>query len=253
MVGHALGKVTNEQYKSAGYFGSAYLYYEAPGCFYDYSYLGAYVYGSKSKFKTTGQTGYLTMGGDSFEGLSLYFRFANCPDRDTVNYLYASVYEYFYTSNNQNLFTIESKKLAEASLNIKVPVYSGSCTLYCYDVCYADIFGYGSCPPEEPVEECYYSSCVEEVFEGVADFTIKWNSNALTPPATQTVSSYRYQSDGYWSMNRSRGQTRYDMLMSVTATIDGMNILPSSLDYLSGELGTTMDMSMYKYKSPGRK
>jgi len=247
MVGLAPARVINEKYKSAGYHGSSYFSWDVPGCYYGSNYLDSYIYGSKTKFKTTGKTNYMAMSSDDFSDVYVYFRFESCPDETTLNYLYGYAYESFNHAM-PSLFTIETKKLAEASLtDMQVPVYSGSCTLTCYEVCYAEIFEYGTCPPENPVTECYQDSCTEG-YEDVANVDIVWSSDDLTPPASQEVWSSRYRSGGSWSMYRSKGQYRYDMITTVSATIDGINILPKTEGYSYGGLGSSTSMDTYKYK-----
>jgi hypothetical protein len=241
----------NTKYTSKGY--NAYASVQYQGCEYLYgSQVDTSVYAGQSKFKeVVGDVGMVqTNVYDDF-----FFSFASSSCNDThVTYKRGAVYEYENYGDNVNTeFKIEGVELTKASLKgIEVPVYGNECTYVCNEVCYAEIFGWGTCPPELPTYECYTLECSEETYMGNAKVSAFWRvPNRLGNAGLTTSSSmYRYRSEGQTYMSKSRGSYRYDVPVKVNVTLNGSNLFSSAPLYTYADLGNTRSKEVTKTKCP---
>lgn len=244
LLGLASAGVVNYKYRSAGFAGDASLYFD--GCpLFGGGSLYTYVYSAETKFKATGQAGFKST--DNFDFLNAGMYLSTC-DESTVVFTEGTTYlDTFY--GDEVLFTIDTKKLTSATIkDVQVPLYRYSCSYECTEICYPEIFGYGTCPEtEEPYIACYTTTCDEEwEFVGVADLDLTW-----------TASSSPYQSSQMWratqggSSYMSKGKGSYrDATTFASVSLEGQNILPSASLYSYGALSSTtyMDMTRYSMK-----
>jgi hypothetical protein len=241
---------TKTRYTSKGYNAYASASYE--GCDYIYSsYIDVGVYGAQSKFKqTAGENGFVQTS--KYDDVNVYFSQSSCDDT-TVTFMHGSIYDSSnYGDGLDSEFKIESEQLTQATLrSLEVPVYSNTCTYVCTEVCYAEIFGYGSCPPELPALECYTVECgAEETYLGIAKVNVTWKvpKRLADEGLSNSNSVYRSRSEGYTTMSRSRGTYRYDMPVTIKVTLKGVDLFPSSPTYDYGELGNTKSREVTKTK-----
>jgi hypothetical protein len=238
LVGEAAAAAPTK-YTTAGYSSYAWAYWDTCSV-NDGSYFDVSVYSSQSKTKAAGGNNKST---DQYENLYLYFTFVTSCDGDTVNYVTGSAYEWSY--NVKPVFTIESKKLTSASLkDVKVPVLSYSCTYSCYEVCYAEWWGYGTCPPEPTYTECS-PSCTYPEETGVATVNVNWSDSSNTA-LSQSTSSYRFKDSYGFYAYRSKGSSR-DAPVTISVAVDGVTILPGTAAYSYGSLSSTTEMNIAKY------
>jgi len=247
----AAGSKSPVKYTATGY--DAYVYAGFDSCSSNfYSSLSASVWGSQSKFKaTTSGSNDGKVASNSYESMwvSLDLVESCSSDGMTVDFLTGSVWESSY-SGNAPKFTIESKKLSQAIFeDIPVPMFRHTCTYECMEICYAEIWEYGTCPPEEPYLECWYSSCTDYEEAGTATVNIQWTDNSNTALVTHS-SSYRSKDPrtGSYSLSRTKGSYRYIDNMAITAVLDGSSLV-SQASYTDGQLSKTSEKSISKYGS----
>lgn len=223
------------KYNTAGYWAYAYAYFES--CSVDQgSYLDLSLWSYDSSTKVTGNNK-LT---DKYESLGVYFNFVTSCDGDTVNFLTGSAYEWSY-NDVKPTFSLETQKMANALIkNVQVPVLSYSCAWSCYEVCYAEIFGYGTCPPWDVYTECS-PSCSYPEPAGTAIIDVTWSDPSNTPLSVST-NSYRSKFYHY----KAKGSSRYAPV-TISAKVDGVSILPGTPSYAEGYLSSSSDMTIYKY------
>jgi hypothetical protein len=238
------------KFTSKGY--SAYASNSYPGCNAIYgSQLDVGVYASKYRFKeTAGDAGVVQT--DKLDDFYFSFTSSSCNNA-TVSYQRGSIYEFEnYGDNPETEFKIEGGQLTKAWLKgVRVPVYGNECSYYCTEMCYPEIFGYGTCPETEPAYlECYTLECGTEEYLGTARVSVHWKvPKRLGDEGLHLSNSmYRSRSDGYTYMSRSRGQYRYDVPVTVKATLDGSDLFPSSPVDEYAELGKTRSKEVQKTK-----
>jgi hypothetical protein len=230
---------------------SAYASADFEGCSYlEGSSLQLSAYGSQFRFKEVvgGETGMVQS--DVVDDFYLSFTKSSC-DNSTITLQRGFLYDSSSFDSIQPDFKIERDELTKASLRgIQVPVYGNKCSYVCTEVCYAEIFGYGTCPPELPELSCYTTECGMEQFMGVAKVSVVWKvPNRLGNVGLATSTSvYRTRTEGYTYMSRSRGEYRYDVPVTIKATLNGVELFPSEPVYEYGELAKTRSKDVSKTK-----
>jgi hypothetical protein len=149
-------------------------------------------------------------------------------------------------SNYGNLitkFNIDVANLKQASVkDLELPIYENTCDYVCTEMCYPEIFGYGTCPEDElPYLDCYTSSCTyEETYLGTALVSVDWKLPAgVTTKPIQSSYTSREVYNGNTYTSKSSGSYRYDLAVTITATLDGESLFSSPMDYVSGDLSDT--------------
>jgi hypothetical protein len=242
LLGLASAGVVNYKYRSTGFGADAYLSFD--GCsFWGGSSVSAYAYSAETKFKATQRSGFKST--DSFDYLAADVYLTTC-DEATIVFTEGSTYlDTFY--GDELLFTIDAKKLTSATIkDLQVPLYSYECSYECTEICYPEIFGYGTCSEtEEAYIDCYTTSCDDErEFVGIADLDLAWTASSSTYQSTQ-ISRSR-QAGGPSSMSKSKGSYR-DATTFASVSVEGQNILPSASLYSYGTLSSTTYMDMTRY------
>jgi hypothetical protein len=123
-------------------------------------------------------------------------------------------------------FKIEGGRLTKASVkDIDMPVFGTECKYDCTETCYAEIWGWGTCPPEPKASSCYTTECRELAYLGNARVSVRWKvPNRLgNLSLTESSSMYSYRSKGSTYMSKSRGSMRWNVPVTVKATLDGID------------------------------
>jgi hypothetical protein len=185
-----------------------------------------------------------------FDELYLSFTTSIC-DGTKRTILTGYVYDFAdYGGKVPATFEVFKPNLREASVEgLEVPVYSRSCTYYCIEICYAEIFEYGTCPPEPTYVECY-ENCEEPEFIGNAAVSVSWKMPTGTnTPLEQSSYSYSRSYSGYSESSSSKGSYRYDIPVTISATLNGENVFSSSPSYDYGYIANTNSKSVTKTSS----
>lgn len=240
----ASAKSVINKYSSKGFSASADVSFKSECPYFYGNYLYAGIYGSASKFQTTGSDGYKETS--EYEDVYVDFSTTTCDDT-TVQFTYGSVYS--YTDNSADaVFGVDPKTLKKSSLeSIEMPIYSYSCEYECIEMCYAEIFGYGTCPEDElPYVECYTSVCDPLSMTGVAKISINWVEDGSNTYHSSSVS--RSRSGSYSTLYKSKGVTR-DSEVSVSVNLNGQELIPEGEpSYSSGYIQKSDSMDIYKSK-----
>ena len=244
LLGLASAGVVNYKYGSAGFAADAWM--EFDGCPIYGSSMFASVYSTENKFKATGRYGIKST--EDFDYLYVGVTQTTCDD-STIVFTYGDTYlNTFY--GDTVLFTIDTKKLTSATVkDAQVPLYRQSCSYECTEVCFPELYEYGTCPETEEVFlDCYITTCDEEresVGMGALDLT--WTASS-SPYQSSMISRSSSTLFGRRSdMSKSKGTYR-DATMSASVSVEGQNILPSTSPlYSDVRLSSTTSMETVRY------
>lgn len=238
------------KYTAAGF--DAYIYAGYKSCSSHFtSSISASVYGSTSQFKDAGSDDFKVVS-DTYESMYVSLDLVESCDEDTVEFLTGSVWESSYSGTTAPKFTIEYKKLSEASfIDIPVPVYRYYCTFECNEICYAEIWGIGTCEEEEAHVDCYPTSCTEHEEAGTATVNVQWTDNSNTALFTSS-NTYRYKDPqtGSYSSSRSKGSSRYIENATITAVLiehEKATFLSKEPTFVDAQLSSTTEKTISKY------
>jgi hypothetical protein len=241
-------KTVNSRYTSAGYDVYVGAYFDT-GCSINYgNYFYASAYSAATKFRTTGRNGYIETS--SYDQLYLSYSEEICDDT-TVTYKYGNIGDFSdYGGTVPAKFTIDKLKLTEASIvGLELPLYSATCNYVCMEVCYPEIFEYGTCPEMESYLECSVMDCGVEEYIGTATVSVslKTPAGTNTPPESSS-SSYSFSYGGSSYRSRSKGSYRYDIPVTITAKLNGADLFSSTPTYYS-QLSNTNTKDVSKWSS----
>jgi hypothetical protein len=242
-LGLASARVSNQKYREAGFGADAWLSFD--GCpFYGDSYVFANVYSTESNFKATGQYGYKST--TNFGYLNAGMSLTTC-DESTIVFTEGFTYLDTYYGD-EVLFTIDAKKLTSATIkDVQLPLYNYSCSYECTEICYPEIFGYGTCPEtEEAYIDCYTTTCDEErEIVGVGAMDLTWTASS-SPNQYSQISRSTQAYESY--MSKSKGNYR-DATTFASVSVEGQNILPSTSPYSNAIMSSTTYMDMTRYSN----
>lgn len=252
LVGVSASTVTTKNFYK-GYGASAYASFPAGDCDYIYgSSFSVSAYSTKSRFKSTGNGKFSQSS--KFDEFSMYYSESTCDD-SKITYRYGNIYDQSnYGDSVPTKFKTDIKNLTEASLlNLELPVFENTCGYVCTEVCYPYYIGYGdgTCSPETelPYLECYLADCLgEDVFIGNAAVSVTWKAKPGTENTQPTFNKYssRETGPGYTYTSKSKGNYRFDLDVTITATLDGADLFSVEPDYISGDLSDIQSKSVSK-------